>query len=218
MCRNWGIVLVLLYCIGSNSTSNAECPATCDDANALNAQFCEDFFRLAETALLSNGSNLYKLRKMFLNRAPPELVNVTYYVQLSNNGSGGESFDCSPCTDECTDQGLTLLNTTGTVTLRYGWTSIGIYTLIYPALLNQLQIQLPLGLMRIDVAGAFPFLWNGYNQLPSINLHLSLSTDNLSCLLSNSQVDGVMKTLTSLVCPITFRKTAVAIDDNTVVS
>ena len=214
MGRNWGLVLVLLYCIGRSSTSNAECPATCDDANALNAQFCEDFFRLAETALLSNGSNLYKLRKMFLNRAPPELVNVTYYVQLSNNGSA--SFDCSPCTDECTEQWL--LNTTGTVTLRYGWTSIGIYTLIYPALLNQLQIQLPLVLMRIDVAGAFPFLWNGYNQLPSINLHLSIPTENLSCLPSNSQVDGVMKTLTSLVCPITFRKTAVAINDNTVIS
>ena len=204
MCRNWSLVLVLLYYIGSNSSSNAECTATCDDANALNAQFCEDFFRLAETALLNNGSNLYKLRKMFLNRAPPELVNVTYYVHLSNNGSGGGSFDCSPCPDECTNQRL--LNTTGTVTLRYGWTSIGIYTLIYPALLNQLQIQLPLALMRLDavrVADAIPFLWNGYNQLPSINLHLSILTDQLNCLLPNSQVDGVMKTLTSLVCQVT---------------
>ena len=198
MCRNWSLVLVLLHCIGSSSSSNAECTATCDDANALNAQFCEDFFRLAETALLSNGSNLYKLRKMFLNKTPPELVNVTYYVQLSNNGSGSGSFDCSPCQDGCTDQGL--LNTTDTVTLRYGWTSIGIYTLIYPALLNQLQIQLPLAVMRLVFPGAFPFLWNGYNRLPSINLHLSILTDDLNCLLSNSQVDGVMKTLTSLVC------------------
>ena len=48
-----------------------------------------------------------------------------------------------------------------------------------------------------------PFLWNGYNQLPSIHLYLSIPITNLTCLPYTDQLDGVIKILTSLVSKAT---------------
>ena len=179
------------------------------DPNVLNAETCEMLFRIFETALLNNASNLYKLREMFFTN-PPELVNVTYYMEFNSSDDScsrvpdGESSAClmerPMCSMEaCDSANQTYLNTTdGTLSRRYGWTSIGIYTLIHPALLNMLQIQLPFAIMRLHKNDA-TFLWNGQNQLPSINLYLFIPTDGLTCTPSISQVDGVMKSLTSLV-------------------
>ena len=215
MSCNWSILLVLLLFIihtgSSISDSLAAADCKCNDANALNAQTCDTFFRTFEAALLNNGSNLYKLRKRFL-ASPPELVNVTYFLEYSSDDScselsnGASSSACrmerrQHCLAEACDGSSTYLNrTTGTVPLQYGWTRIGVYTFFHPALLNLLQIQLPFAVMRLHAyVSDTPFLWNGHNQLPSINLHLSVSTDNLMCIPSDSQVDGVMKSLTSLV-------------------
>ena len=201
-------MIVLLRCIpvllliATSGSSEAQC--SCDDPNAPNAQTCHTLFRTLESSLLNNGSNVYKLRKLLsLSPELPELVNVTYYLEFISTDSFNTSDDfgglpiCT-CNTLSITFNQTYLNIGETIAHRYGWTSIGIYTLIHPALLNLLQIQLPFAVMRLHV-NKFPFLWNGRNQLPSISLHLSIPTDGLMCIPSDSQVDGVMKSLTSLV-------------------
>ena len=197
---NWIQVLFLLCCI-----TYSYCNCSCDSATH-DAQTCVDYFSIVETALLSNGSNIYKLRELLL-KDPTELLNVTFYLQFINEESSTPDEEsstpnelpvCSCSAGNTTD--LTVFrNTTGTVELRYGWTSIGVYSYIHPALLNQLQIQLPLFILRTIVNNNHPFLWNGYNQLPSIHLYLSIPITNLTCLPYTDQLDGVIKRLTSLV-------------------
>ena len=201
-------MIVLLRCIPillliAVSSSKAQC--SCDDPNVPNAQTCHTLFRTLESSLLNNGSNVYKLRKLLsLSPELPELVNVTYYLEFNSTDSCNTSDDfgglaiCTCNTLSTAFINQTYLDIRETIARRYGWTSIGVYTLIHPALLNLLQIQLPFAVMRLHV-NKFPFLWNGRNQLPSISLHLSIPTDGLMCIPSDSQVDGVMKSLTSLV-------------------
>ena len=99
-----------------------------------------------------------------------------------------------------------------TLTVRYGWTIVGLYTLIHPALLNQFQFPLPFFIMRIvsnvlnalelsleNAARVSPFLWNGNSDLPSIEVILNIDTDILTCLPDFQQVDTTMKIITSLV-------------------
>ena len=206
-CCSWCAVFFVLYtnsCFAIDST----CDSSADTRNAL---MCESLFKIFENALLSNGSNLYKLKKLF-HADPPELARISYYIKFEYNwlnksddfegsGTSGE-LPTSDMIPVCSCTGSYILNQTiynnATIQLRYGWTTIGVYTFIHPALLNQLQIQLPFTIMR-GVTDGFPFLWNGHNQLPSTNLHLFIPTSSLSCIPCNNQLDGVMKMLTSLV-------------------
>ena len=175
----------------------------CDDPYIVNAQACERLFRTFEIALLSDGGNLFKLRKLFFPSisTPPELVNITYHLQFTTgNGGSAELPDSSGELPNCLCPGAsnqTLFNTSRNVTLRYGWTNIGIYTFIHPVLLGLLQVQLPFAIMRLASHHNVPFLWNGHNQLPSASIHLTVSKENLTCLPVQSEVDGALKTLTS---------------------
>ena len=171
-----------------------------DIANAQTSYACERLFRLFEDALLSDGGNMYKLRHLLYppTSAPPELANVTYHLQFTiANGGSTELPDSSgelpTCPGTVTNR---TLNTSGIVSLRYGWTTIGIYTLIHPALLAQMQVQLPFEIMRLVTPHGIPSLWNGHNQLPSTSINL---TANLTCLPGDIELDGVLKTLTSYV-------------------
>ena len=206
---SWCAVFLLLYtniCFAIDSS----CDSSADTGNAL---MCESLFKTFENALLSNGSNLYKLKKLF-HTNPPELASIIYYLELESNWLNNSDIDdfegsgTSGALPLCSCAGSSIFNRTmymyddnATIRLRYGWTTIGVYSAvgIHPALLNQLQIQLPFTIMRLIVTDGSPFLWDGHNQLPSTNLHLFIPTNNLSCIPCNSQLDGVMKTLTSLV-------------------
>ena len=139
---------------------------------------------------------MYSLRNLLYpsTTAPPELANITYHLQFTGGSADSSSRFCHG-----TASNRIFLSTNGIVTLRYGWTIIGIYTLIHPALLHQLQFQLPFKYQRQASPHGVPFLWNGYNQLPSTSIHLTISTDNLTCLPGDSEVDDVLKELTSYV-------------------
>ena len=166
--------------------------------NSANGQACEILFRTFEDALLANGSNLYNLRRLFYPPSSqlPELANITYHVKLSSAASGGSAelpYECNESVD------VSYLSDAG---IRYGWTTIGIYTFIHPALLNQLQVQLPFAIMKINMESnttADPFLWDGYSLLPSADIHLNILSDNLTCPPPMSQVDEILRTVTSLV-------------------
>ena len=194
-------VLFLLCCI-----TYSYCNCSCDSDTTHDVQTCVDYFSIVETTLLSDGSNIYKLRELLL-KDPTELLNVTFYLQFIDEESSTPDEESSTCNinpvcscsvDDTSDLTVSC-NTTGTVALRYGWTSIGVYSYIHPALLNQLQIQLPFYVLRTFVNNNHPFLWNGYNQLPSIHLYLSIPITNLTCLPYTDQLDGVIKRLASLV-------------------
>ena len=200
----------LLFCTNACSCFSID-DSTCDSpADTRNALMCESLFRIFENALLSNGSNMYKLKKLFYTD-PPELASISYYLEFKNNNNYAfnnsvADFGSSDELPLCSCAGASILSQTinnyminNATRLRYGWTTIDIYNFIHPALLNQLQIQLPFIIMRIATDGSFPFLWDGHNKLPSTNLHLFIPTNTLSCIPCNSQLDGVMKTLTSLV-------------------
>ena len=140
----WIQVLFLLCCI-----NYSYCNCSCDSDTATHdVQTCVDYFNIVETALLSNGSNIFKLRELLL-KDPTELLNITYYLQFivdtpdEVSSTPNELPVCSCSADDTSNLNV-FRNTTGTVILRYGWTSIGVYSYIHPALLNQLQIQLPL--------------------------------------------------------------------------
>ena len=159
---------------------------------------------------------MYKLRKLFYPSivSTPELANITYHLVITNDNDVSapvavnlslveglpDSSDELPacfCPEAATNRKL--LNSSGIFTLRYGWTTIGIYTVIHPALLNQFQVQLPFAIMRLVTPHYVPFLWNGYSQLPSASIRLNISTDNLTCLPEDCEVDGALMTLTSYV-------------------
>ena len=199
----WYVLLFFFVVIGTGRCSSCRC----DDPDIGNAQICESLFSLFEDALLSNESNTYKLRNLLYpsTTAPPELANITYHLQFTTTTGGSaelpsSSSELPSCLCPGGPSDRTLLNTSGIMTLRYGWTMIAIYNFIHPAILNQLQVQLPFKIMRLVVTDDIPFLWNGHiNQLPSTSLHLTISTDNLTCLPGHSEVDGVLKRLTSYV-------------------
>ena len=153
---------------------------------------------------VADGSNLYNLRRLFYpptSGTRPVLANITYYMQLSpataEESAKFTSSDNQMC--ECQEQKPKATKPISTGVFRYGWTTVGIYTFIHPALLNQLQVQLPFTVMKLATPQRVPFLWDGYNQLPSADIHLNVSTDNLMCLPDLSEMDNTMKTLTSLV-------------------
>ena len=167
---------------------------------------------------------MYKLRKLFYPSivSTPKLANITYHLVITNANDvpaplrnyraplvtlwkklpdtsddlfvQSDTSELSTCS--CNRK---ILNTSEIFSLRYGWTTIGIYTVIHPALLNQLQVQLPFAIMRLFTPDYVPFLWNGHRQLPSASIRLNISTDNLTCLPGDSEVDGALMMLTSYV-------------------
>ena len=214
---NWLISLLVFVVVAiERGRCNDSGVCGCDD-NIADTQTCVDrLFMNFECALLSNGSNMYKLRKLLYpsDRTHPELAKITYQLVFTTGTSGSRHVaeDLRNCraplvsrpssgnVPSCLCPGaatkLTLLYTNG---VTYGWTTIGIYTLIHPAVLNLLQVQLPFAIMRLVTPHDGPFLWNGHNQLPNIRIQLTVSTDSLTCFPRDIEVDGALKTLTSFV-------------------
>ena len=101
---------ILLRCCAIDST----CDSSADTRNAL---ICESLFQIFENALLSNGSNLYKLKKLF-HANPPELASINYYLELDFNwlnNSDIDDFEGSGTSGElplCSCSGSSILNQT----------------------------------------------------------------------------------------------------------
>ena len=170
----------------------------CNDINPADPVNCERLFRIFEDALLLDAGNMYKLRKLMYPSAvaPPELANITYHLQLGDESD----LPACPCLHSEDASGMSMLLSDLNTTLRYGWTSIGLYTVIHPAVLNQLQPQLPFAIMRLFTPDLnTPFLWDGHSNLPYAELQLRMNMANLTCIPHVNEVDGALKTLTALV-------------------
>ena len=143
---------------------------------------CQTLLLTIEDVLTSNKPNLFTLRRMFFpaGAEPPELLNVTYHLHFTNSFPASLPNCTCTGTDPHTEQ--IFIDPQRDLTLRYGWTVIGLYTLIHPALLNQLQFPLPFSIMRLVASDGVPFLWNGYQSLPSAEVVLNIDPSNLTCL------------------------------------
>ena len=168
----------------------------CNNPDLANAPTCQILKTNFEEALISNEANLYTLRTIFFpsDAQRPELINVTYRLQFTSTVT-----DLQNCSCATTNGSREFIKPAQTLTVRYGWTIIGLYTLIHPALLNQIQFPIPLSVMSLVSADDVPFLWNGHLSLPAIKMDLNIDTDNLTCLPDSQQIDEIMKAITSLV-------------------
>lgn len=193
-CSQWFSLLWFwtLLCYSSSEDG------TCDDS--ISARNCEQLFKVFEQSLLSDGGNVYKIRNLLFPPIGniPELAEITFQlnsieIKISNRSLSDDEL-MHPCTENDT------VFFTNATTMRYGWTTIGLYTYIHPALLNQLQPQLPFALMRLVAPIDVPFLWDGCNQLPSVTIDLSVPLNNLTCAPSLPEVNEALKILTAHVC------------------
>ena len=203
------MILPLLVLVVLSSCSATEC--TCNDQDD---DTCERLLALFERSLLANGGNVYKIRNLLFppTEAVPELINITYRLNFVNHTENATISVC-PCPKSAN---ITEVFNTSLLSkpliYQYGWTTIGLYKYIHPALLNQLQPQMPFVIMQITQltinpfsyllardpeAVDIPFLWDGCSSLPSVTLDLSVPLDDLTCLPARTEVDAALKTLTN---------------------
>ena len=86
----------------------------------------------------------------------------------------------------------------------YGWTSIGVYTVFHPMVLNMMQAQIPIVLLKLihrifnqRSPEADTFLWDGSYELPTLYLDLHITA--LTCTPSEDLFKSVLMTFNSLV-------------------
>ena len=204
-------LLCLIVLISFGAATRDLC--SIDDDGEL-ATDCYRLFKTFESALIEGEGNLYRMGKAFFYspHADPVLLKVVYHITYADNITlGRDNFTLSYCSGDDASSYLYLNNTNNT-TMTYGWTSNGILTAIHPSLLNWMQMQLPLGVLRIvyyvfaakfDIGPqAKAFLWDGSYDLST--LHINKHIESLPCLPSDQLYDAVLQDITALVSPIIY--------------
>ena len=174
---------------------------------------CYRLFKTFESALIEGEGNLYQMRKAFFYSpyAEPVLLKVVYHITYGDNVTlSRDNITLRYCSGDDGSSYLHLNNTNATA-LTYGWSSNGIFMVFHPLLLNWMQMQLPLGILRIvhyttASTNTGPqvesFLWDGSYDLPT--LHINLHIESLPCLLSDQLYDAVLQDITALVSLVTY--------------
>lgn len=204
--------------LGSSSLYPADlcCPAE-NEVDGTVETLCDDVFDVFESAVTSRKSNLNQLRKAFFyaSHADPILLKIDYVLSFSENVTTLES-ETRYCSKEDLNDSLTytIFNHTNVTVITYGWTSNGIYTVVHPALLNLMQLQIPLTVVRLihllfqnfrkrhaiigmDSPQTEVFLWDGLYELPTVTLYIHINS--IPCIPSDRLVDFVLQDITSLV-------------------
>jgi len=174
---------------------------------------CYRLFKTFESALIEGEGNLYRMGKAFFYspHADPVLLKVVYHITYGDNVTlSRDNITLRYCSGDDGSSYLHLNNTNATA-LTYGWSSNGIFMVFHPLLLNWMQMQLPLGILRIvhyttASTNTGPqvesFLWDGSYDLPT--LHINLHIESLPCLLSDQLYDAVLQDITALVSLVTY--------------
>lgn len=156
---------------------------------------CIDLFEVLQVAFFNNSYNAFHAQSLFYpsSHISPTLVKALYTVNVTDGSS--EQPLCGWCTkaNPCV----------------FGWTLKSLYQTFHPALLAQLQFQLPFAIMRYAIRDAITdmpdldvFLWDGTQELPSlfINITINNSTDYLNCTESNrSLLEDALREINKLV-------------------
>ena len=169
----------------------------CDSQEGSCDKHREQLFKLFERSVTSNDGNVYRIRNVLFPPPAvlPELAKIKY--RLNFVGSDNSTKPDCPCEIDSAN----LVNISAPEPHILGWTTVAFYTYIHPAMLNQLQLQLPFMLMRRGTNDQVPFLWDGCNELPSITIDLSIPLDNLTCDPTVTDAEKALETVTVLVRP-----------------
>ena len=202
------IVLIALSSVG------AVVGDLCSTGELATGTQCYRLFKTFESALIEGEGNLYQMRKAFFYSpyAEPVLLKVVYHITYGDNVTlSRDNITLRYCSGDDGSSYLHLNNTNATA-LTYGWSSNGIFIVFHPLLLNWMQMQLPLGVLRIvhyifastEIGPqAEAFLWDGSYDLPT--LHINQHMESLPCLPSDQLYDAVLQDITALVSLITYR-------------
>ena len=144
-----------------------------------NANTCYKIFKELSSALVKDKGNLYRMQQAFFYapNADPVLVKVKYNVSYGDNITKDQVQYCG----NADNTSAIVINETEIIR---GWTSRGVYYIITPLTLNNMQMILPLAILRLineawrSTSGSpemDTFLWDGTYELPTllINLHIT---------------------------------------------
>lgn len=169
------MLCILLLAVSVSLTSTQSLSLCQDNPEQVR---CLALYKQFKLALLSSDANLFKLGNVFFppSRITPALVKVDYIVNITNTNV------------ECSGFNLSVANHT------LGWTDRALYTIFHADVINQLALQLPFYLLHeeakrldseeLDVRA---LLWNGQNNLPSIQLTLDVNISDI-CPLNNTDI------------------------------
>ena len=162
------LALAIPSTFGQCSTSNTHSP----EPN------CIDIFNVLQDALLNNTYNAFQLQSIYYpsSHITPSLVRVNF--TLNDTAGSTEQHHVCNCTrrNPCT----------------LAWTVRSLYQSFHPAVLNQLQFQLPFVVMRFtaevlsDEPDLDTFLWDGTSKLPTVLLNLTIDSSTLRSDLQHS--------------------------------
>ena len=149
------LALMMVSCVQSH----------CDTAESQDD--CITLFKLFQQALVNpSRHNLFRLQVVFypLSRSTPALVKITYNLNITCDPRFGESCLCNRGKDKYV----------------FGWTDRRLYRTFHPAVINLLRFQLPFWILEVaedaltDYLDVDALLWDGDNQLPSVNISLDV--------------------------------------------
>ena len=159
-------------------------------------QECAALYKIFQNTLFNSTSNdnLFLLQSIFYpsTRITPVLVKVAYKLNMNSFESLQSTACPSSKSSVCfRDESYT-----------FGWTSREIYRIFHPAIINQLRFQLPFWLLQISESIHFltddydleALLWDGAQNLPSVNLTLDvdLTNYNFACHPTVQQIEEAL--------------------------
>ena len=189
------LVIFSLFFVGGN--------CICNDPNDWeNAYICSEVFNSLKQALIEDEGNLYRMKKAFYYapRADPVLIQVNYNISYSENITDSDIF--LPYCGNVTNN-VSAISTNETQITR-GWTSRGVYFVINPLALNNMQMALPFAILRLinrNSDNRSPevdtFLWDGSYDLPTLFINLFITS--LPCIPSEDIFNSTLDDLNAYV-------------------
>ena len=198
------LLLIITLPLGTLEQNSCACKKP-DDWQTAN--ICYEVFNELSRALLSNKANLYRMKQAFFYApsADPVLVQVNYTISYGDNITEDQLQYCESVTNETaiiTNQSEIIL----------GWTSRGVYYVVSPSLLNNMQMVLPYAILRFinqrlrSTYGSpevDTFLWDGSYELPTLRINLTITS--LPCIPSVEVFNCTLKELNAYVSILTLQ-------------
>ena len=197
MCNHAILLLIAMQVVISNG---GDC--ICKDSdNWQNANICHEVFKELSTALNNDIGNLYRMKQAFFYApsADPALIQVKYDISYGENITEDLLLYC----EDVDNTSAIIINQTG---INLGWTSRGVYYVVDPVLLNNMQMALPFAILRFinellrSTYGSpevDTFLWDGSYELPTLRINLTITS--LPCIPSEEVFNCTLKELNAYV-------------------
>ena len=197
------IVLLLLPIIAIPAGTLEQNSCACKKADDWqNANVCYEVFNELSRALTNDKGNLYRMKQAFFYApsADPVLMQVNYNISYGDNITEDQ---LQYCGDDIDNTSAIIINQTEIIR---GWTSRGVYYVINPQILNNMQMALPFAILRLINKGSRStsgspevdtFLWDGSYELPTLRINLTITS--LPCIPSEEVFNCTLEELNAYV-------------------